>query len=351
MHTAKRSATQRDSSRHYGDERQGSVLCERSCRVLRAGRGHWHAAVSAPTCACGTARRRRGGTVSPKCCPTGQDADRLDSQGDALVRGGSSHVSRNGASRPALCVVGGRVGHRSEAGEALGLRWVDVDLVNGRVVVTKALSRVGKILALRDCEDTLVRGLRTVAGGARGDLAAASAWSVGRHTGRRGQHTWSGVHDEERVASRAEERQPSVRHIVSTSWRTKHPAPRPSTFVRDVVIHDGRRGGDSAARSSSRLDFSDDRDVRGRHRTGSAFSRREHGFAAQPRKMTADARGHRREDCRQSTDNGTSTTMKSTSKLGAPEGIRTPNLLIRSQMLYPLSYGRMCSVVGGGERI
>jgi hypothetical protein len=27
-------------------------------------------------------------------------------------------------------------------------------------------------------------------------------------------------------------------------------------------------------------------------------------------------------------------------KLGAPEGIRTPNLLIRSQVLYPLSYGR-----------
>ena len=25
----------------------------------------------------------------------------------------------------------------------------------------------------------------------------------------------------------------------------------------------------------------------------------------------------------------------------APGGIRTPNLLIRSQMLYPLSYGRM----------
>ena len=35
-------------------------------------------------------------------------------------------------------------------GEALGLRWVDVDLVNGRVVVTKALSRVGAYLALRD---------------------------------------------------------------------------------------------------------------------------------------------------------------------------------------------------------
>ncbi|MEN3305401.1 MAG: hypothetical protein V7603_1603, partial [Micromonosporaceae bacterium] len=26
----------------------------------------------------------------------------------------------------------------------------------------------------------------------------------------------------------------------------------------------------------------------------------------------------------------------------APEGTRTPNLLIRSQMLYPLSYGRWC---------
>ena len=33
---------------------------------------------------------------------------------------------------------------------------------------------------------------------------------------------------------------------------------------------------------------------------------------------------------------------------GAPEGIRTPNLLIRSQMLYPLSYGRsvqLCTAV------
>ena len=27
--------------------------------------------------------------------------------------------------------------------------------------------------------------------------------------------------------------------------------------------------------------------------------------------------------------------------MGAPGGIRNPNLLIRSQMLYPLSYGRM----------
>lgn len=27
--------------------------------------------------------------------------------------------------------------------------------------------------------------------------------------------------------------------------------------------------------------------------------------------------------------------------VSAPEGIRTPNLLIRSQMLYPLSYGRL----------
>ena len=29
--------------------------------------------------------------------------------------------------------------------------------------------------------------------------------------------------------------------------------------------------------------------------------------------------------------------------LRAPEGTRTPNLLIRSQMLYPLSYGRMAT--------
>ena len=32
---------------------------------------------------------------------------------------------------------------------------------------------------------------------------------------------------------------------------------------------------------------------------------------------------------------------------GAPAGIRTPNLLIRSQMLYPLSYGR--KVVSDGK--
>jgi hypothetical protein len=44
---------------------------------------------------------------------------------------------------------------------------------------------------------------------------------------------------------------------------------------------------------------------------------------------------------------------ESTSELRAPEEIRTPNLLIRSQMLYPLSYGRLSSNVlrGGGERI
>ena len=30
---------------------------------------------------------------------------------------------------------------------------------------------------------------------------------------------------------------------------------------------------------------------------------------------------------------------------GAREGIRTPNLLIRSQMLYPLSYARLCNFV------
>ena len=115
--------------------------------------------------------------------------------------------------------------------------------------------------------------------------------------------------------------------------------------MRDVVVHDGRRGSDSAARSSSQLDLSDDRDLRGRQRTGSAFSRRGHGFAAQPGKVKANASGYGRQNCRQSTDSGTSTTMKSTSELGAPEGIRTPNLLIRSQMLYPLSYERLIRIL------
>ena len=34
---------------------------------------------------------------------------------------------------------------------------------------------------------------------------------------------------------------------------------------------------------------------------------------------------------------------------GAPEGIRTPNLLIRSQMLYPLSYGRLIQLFVADE--
>src|SRR6476661_8734451 len=37
---------------------------------------------------------------------------------------------------------------------------------------------------------------------------------------------------------------------------------------------------------------------------------------------------------------------ESTCELSAPEGIRTPNLLIRSQMLYPLSYGRSSMTTG-----
>ena len=37
-----------------------------------------------------------------------------------------------------------------------------------------------------------------------------------------------------------------------------------------------------------------------------------------------------------------------TTRLCAPEGIRTPNLLIRSQMLYPLSYGRSVTASGLG---
>ncbi len=36
--------------------------------------------------------------------------------------------------------------------------------------------------------------------------------------------------------------------------------------------------------------------------------------------------------------------LPTVSTQSAPEGIRTPNLLIRSQMLYPLSYGRRCCV-------
>ncbi|MGV7852442.1 tyrosine-type recombinase/integrase [Mycobacterium kansasii] len=44
--------------RRAGDEGQGAVLREETGRVLRAGRGYRYLALFAPTCACGTARRR-----------------------------------------------------------------------------------------------------------------------------------------------------------------------------------------------------------------------------------------------------------------------------------------------------
>ncbi len=47
-----------------------------------------------------------------------------------------------------------------------------------------------------------------------------------------------------------------------------------------------------------------------------------------------------RQNCRQRTNSAARAIPKRATDLRAPEGIRTPNLLIRSQMLYPLSYGR-----------
>lgn len=39
-----------------------------------------------------------------------------------------------------------------------------------------------------------------------------------------------------------------------------------------------------------------------------------------------------------------------TTRVCAPGEIRTPNLLIRSQMLYPLSYGRLRALYGERKR-
>ena len=89
------------------------------------------------------------------------------------------------------------------------------------------------------------------------------------------------------------------------------------------------------------LYFCDDRNACGCDRTGSACGRRGHGFVAEPGTVIAIADGYWRQNCRQRTNSAASTITESASELCAPEGIRTPNLLIRSQMLYPLSYGRL----------
>ncbi|VBA34017.1 hypothetical protein LAUMK35_05636 [Mycobacterium pseudokansasii] len=100
-------------------------------------------------------------------------------------------------------------------------------------------------------ENRIVCCLCAAAGGADCDLAAASTQSVRRHTGRSGQHTRTGIHDQERDAARAQERQPSVRDTVPASWGTKHPTPRPPAFLCDFVVRDGCRGSNGAAHTAS----------------------------------------------------------------------------------------------------
>ncbi len=136
--------------RRAGDEGKGAVLRENACRVLRAGRRHRHVALPAPTCACSTARRGRGELLARNVArqvkmPTG--AIRKVTPWSADEARTFLETARHDRLY-ALWAVALAIGLRR--GEALGLRWADVDLVNGRVVVTKALSRGGTDLALRD---------------------------------------------------------------------------------------------------------------------------------------------------------------------------------------------------------
>lgn len=141
--------------RRAGDEGQGSVLRERACRVLREGRGHRYVgylvrlvraalqdAVEEELLARNVARQVKmpAGSIR-KVTPWSADEARTfleTARHDRLY---------------ALWAVALAIGLRR--GEALGLRWVDVDLVNGRVAITKALSRVGTNLALRDVKTEL----------------------------------------------------------------------------------------------------------------------------------------------------------------------------------------------------
>jgi len=74
---------------------------------------------------------------------------------------------------------------------------------------------------------------------------------VGTDTGRAGQQTQSGIHDEKRDTSRTEERQPSLGSAVPTSECAQHPAARPLAFSWHVVVRDGCRGSNGAAHSAS----------------------------------------------------------------------------------------------------
>ena len=136
-------------------------------------------------------------------------------------------------------------------GEALGLRWIDADPVNGRVVITKALSRVGTNLALRDVKTEssaasvplpgeLVAILRRHRRDQFGDTQVARANKLGLVF-----TTENGTPLEPRNVNRAFE------SAVPTSGCAQHPAARPSAFVCHVVVRDGCRGSNGAAHSAS----------------------------------------------------------------------------------------------------
>jgi hypothetical protein len=94
------------------------------------------------------------------------------------------------------------------------------------------------------------------------------------------------------------------------------------------------------------------RDLRECDRTGSSMPLFRAWIRCSARHVDGDRPRRRTGYRRQRINRGASSTEESTSELNAgpsaPEGIRTPNLLIRSQMLYPLSYGRLCSVISYG---
>ena len=133
-------------------------------------------------------------------------------------------------------------------GEALGLRWVDVDLVNRWVVVTKALSRVGTNLALRDVKTESSAASVPLPGsslrscGGIGVTSSATRRSHGEtlsvwYSRRRTGHLWSRGTSTERSRRFAEERMCAASD------------PRPSAFV--CQFRDRCRGSNGAAHSPS----------------------------------------------------------------------------------------------------
>ncbi len=337
-----------------GDLRPGHV--ERLLRDLRAaGRGtttvrRIHATLRSALTSARRARLVAYNAAIDVALPTERPAKVRPWEPDELA-GFLDHAAghRLGALFEVLAFTGLR------RGEACALRWDDVDLERGVITVRSQLVEVGGRAVegkpkTRSGEDRRVDiGPRTI-----GALLAHQLHQQAE------RDAWGPAHrDSGRVFTREDGEDLTPSQVTKVFARLSSAA-----GLRPIRLHDLRHGaaslmlagGADIAVVSKRLGHSSIRvtadtyhhllEGAGRKAADAAEGLvRPRAAGQEPAAPTSRPHGPKNEPARLPR-RGNAQVGVSTRR--APEGTRTPNLLIRSQMLYPLSYGCVCAVVVRG---